>query len=165
MSSKEKCEQLIVLLKECFPPKIVDAKLFNSDYELWYDNDAGVIMSLVDGKMWNEIDWQFINEKAGDAWMTPSYCNIEAYKQLFPSFLLDSLLDIVGTRKSLLAGLFVEWHLNINNIKYEDRKEFLLSLTDKQKSCIAKILAFLLEVSPNDYVPKEALDSYWIKYL
>lgn len=162
---KEKCNELINLLKNCFPTNytINGEELF--EYDLGYANDSQIIENLVKGKHWNDIDWLIINDEAVEAWMTPSYLKIEPYIQLFPSFLLDCLLDVAFSRRSLLSDFFIEWHLNIDKIEYEDKKKFLISLSDKKKTCIAKVLVFLVEVSHDNRLSKEALNSYWIKYL
>lgn len=165
MPHKDKCSEIITLLKSSFNSnKVITDKNF-FEYSLGYDDDTEIVESLVIGKPWWKIDWQYINEQAGDAWMTPSYIKLSAYKILFPSFLLDCLTDAMGTRESLLAGYFLEWHLNLNNIEYEDKKEFMLNLSNEQKNCIALILNLLVSMFPKYHVTKEALESYWEKFL
>lgn len=143
---------------------------FNSCY-IRNKQQIGVILDLIQGRKWTEVDWQVVHAHIdiSDELVIASCLTTDAYSILFPSFLLDCLLNMIGKRKHNSYLLFVDWHLNLNNLKYndhyEDKKAFLLSLSYDQKKCVALILHFMTGFDCCRLIAKKALDSYWIDFL
>lgn len=170
---EEQYNQLYLLLKTNFPiGSLVLDDIFDID-SCYISNKQQIaaIVDLIQGRTWNAIDWQLIyaSLNQSDELVVPSCLTTEAYTILFPSFLLDCLLNLKGERNHASYLLFIDWHLNLNNLKYNDHYEeksaFLLGLSNDQKKCIASILSFMTSFEVCGSIAKEALDAYWIDFL
>lgn len=142
-------------------PSIYSSNWIKEDADIGFDSYAkDLIRHHLAEKSWPMIDWQLIISKNPELWHIVGMLTPVGYKQLFPSFLVHCIFH---QRTSSLANLFIESHLNINNVYNEDELKFYSSLSDKQAACVSKVLEYAkCEGNP---LAAEALDSYWRAFI
>jgi hypothetical protein len=101
---------------------------------------------------WWKIDWDKVSNLSLEGSMIIDFLNESTYKHVFPSLVFEL------TRKSnFLVDIFIENHLNINNVYKDWELEFYFNFDGNLRKLVGSVLE---RISGN--LAQIALESYWL---
>jgi hypothetical protein len=146
---------------DAFPHHAPNRPIFSLDQRsnFGYEDEILKAESILSSPR-EDIDWaaySFVNQEACSCIYMFSK---NFYKDIFPSLLHfcispKNILQSGGI--NILTGVFVNSHLDTNNIFRDWELDFLLSFNQRQSKIVASVLVMANE--------KRALESYWGGYL
>jgi len=128
--------------------------------------EAIQIQNYFAGKLWTEIDWDWLNKYIGDPSACLFFMTQEAYIYYLPCYMKVSLLEYDA------ADVMPYTLLNIFSRFAKDHEDSfcnkLQMLTYKQRKVVATFLQLLskeYQIKNQDIAAQLALEIYWNKYL
>ena len=136
------------------PDKILLVSEFSPESVRKFYNNVDMENKLFDliSVEWARIDWNEVSNLDIAGWSIIDFLDEASYKHVFPSLVWE-----LATNSNFLTDLFVDNHLNVENIHKDWELKFYFSFDNELKNLIRTILMKIKK-----HFAQMALESYWL---